>query len=89
VKRSKEERLDRYFQVHHYMMKTDAWKALSAAARAVYIAIGFRYNGANNGRIACSVRDAASECNIAPGTAAGPSRNLSPSVSSRRHVTAG
>ena len=44
AKRSKEEHLDRYFQLHHYMMKTEAWRALSASARAVYIAIGFRYN---------------------------------------------
>ena len=69
AKHSKEERLDRYFQLHHYMLKTEAWKALSAPARAVYVAIGSRYNGINNGKIACSVRDAASECNVAPGTA--------------------
>jgi Helix-turn-helix domain len=64
------ERHDRYFQLHHYMMKTDAWRALSTAARAVYIAIGSRYNGSNNGRLACSVREAAIECNLARDTAA-------------------
>lgn len=63
------ERNDRYFQLHHYMLKTDAWKALSAAARAVYIQIGSRYNGANNGKLAFSVRDAAAECNLAINTA--------------------
>lgn len=63
------ERNDRYFQLHHYMLKTDAWKALSAAAVRVYIQIGSRYNGANNGRLAFSVRDAAGECNLDKGTA--------------------
>jgi len=31
------EKKDRYFVLHHYMLKTDAWKSLSAAARAVYL----------------------------------------------------
>ena len=68
-KHAQEERKDRYFALHHYMLKTDAWRALSAPARAVYIQIGFRYDGFNNGRIAFSVRDAASECGLANNTA--------------------
>ena len=67
-KRNKEPQ-DRYFQLHHYMLKCDAWKALSAATVSVYVRIGFRFNGANNGRLALSVRDAASECNLATNTA--------------------
>ena len=63
------ERPDRYFQLHHYMLKTEAWRALSANARAVYLQIGARYTGSNNGKIALSVRDAASECDIARNTA--------------------
>jgi hypothetical protein len=66
---AKEGRKDRYFVLHHYMLETDAWKALSAPARAVYIQIGFRYNGCNNGKIALSVRDAARECGLANNTA--------------------
>jgi hypothetical protein len=66
----KREGQDRYFQLHHYMLKTEAWRALSAPARAVYIAIGSRYNGSNNGKIAMSVRDAADECGLARNTAA-------------------
>jgi len=69
AKKQDKERNDRYFQLHHYMLKTDAWKALSAAAARVYIQIGSRYNGANNGRLAFSVRDAAAECNLAINTA--------------------
>jgi hypothetical protein len=69
ARKQDKERADRYFQLHHYMLKTDAWKALSAAAVRVYIQIGSRYNGANNGKLAFSVRDAAAECNLAINTA--------------------
>ena len=68
-KHGQEERKDRYLALHHYMLKTDAWRALSAPARAVYVQIGFRYDGFNNGRIEFSVRDAASECGLAKNTA--------------------
>ena len=60
---------DHYFQVHYYMTKSEAWLALSAAARAVYIQLGSRYNGENNGSIALSSRDAAEECQLARNTA--------------------
>jgi hypothetical protein len=69
AKRAAAEHHDRYFQVHHFMAKTDAWRALTAPARAVYIQIGLRYNGGNNGKIPYSVRDAASECILAINTA--------------------
>jgi hypothetical protein len=69
AKRTTAEHHDRYFQVHHFMAKTDAWRALTAPARAVYVQIGLRYNGSNNGRIEYSVRDAASECILARDTA--------------------
>ena len=67
--KERSEKKDRYFALHHYMLKTDAWRALSAPARVVYLQIGFRYDGFNNGRIAMSVRDAASECGLAKDTA--------------------
>jgi hypothetical protein len=69
ARKQDKERSDRYFQLHHYMLKTDAWRALSAPARAVYVQIGSRYNGANNGKLAFSVRDGAAECNLAINTA--------------------
>jgi hypothetical protein len=69
VAKRNEEHVARYFQVHYYMTKSVEWRSLSAAARAVYIQIGSRYNGENNGTIAFSVRDAASECRLANNTA--------------------
>lgn len=50
------EEADSYLKVHWYMQETPAWKALSAAARAVYLQLGHHYNGRNNGKIAYSVR---------------------------------
>jgi hypothetical protein len=76
AKKHLDARKDRYFQLHHYMMKTDAWRNLSPAARAVYLQIGFRYDGSNNGKIAYSVRDAAGECNLDKGTASRAFREL-------------
>jgi hypothetical protein len=54
----------RFVALHHYMLKTSAWLGLSAAARAVYVQIAFRYNGSNNGKIAYSTREAASDCRL-------------------------
>ena len=48
-KHGQEERKDRYLALHHCMLKTDAWRALSAPARAVYVQIGFRYDDFNTG----------------------------------------
>jgi hypothetical protein len=76
AKRTAAEHHDRYFQVHHFMAKTDAWRALTAPARAVYIQIGLRYNGGNNGKIQYSVRDAAAECTLAKDTASRALREL-------------
>jgi len=76
ARKQDKERNDRYFQLHHYMLRTDAWQALSAAAVRVYIQIGSRYNGANNGKLAFSVRDAAAECNLAINTAMRALREL-------------
>ena len=69
AKRTSEPKPDRYFQVHKYMMDCDAWKALSAAATRLYLQIGHRYNGVNNGRISFSCREAAAECNLNRNTA--------------------
>ncbi len=69
AKKQPQDKADRYFQLHHYMLKTDAWRALSVPARAVYVQIGSRYNGSNNGKLSCSVRAAATECNLANNTA--------------------
>jgi hypothetical protein len=51
------------------MMNTPAWRSLTAQGRAVFLELLARYNGSNNGRIALSVREASTLCNIAVNTA--------------------
>jgi DNA-binding transcriptional regulator YhcF (GntR family) len=60
------------------MLKTAAWKSLTANARAIYIEIASRYGGpgSNNGRIPYSVRDAAKSVKIGKSTVAKAIRQL-------------
>ena len=51
-------------------MRSTAWHSLDAVARAVYVQIGYAYNGSNNGRIIVSVRMLADELGISKDTAA-------------------
>jgi DNA-binding transcriptional MocR family regulator len=55
----------------HFMMNTAAWKSLDSNARAIYVHMAMRYAGpgSNNGRLAYSVREAASELRIGKSTA--------------------
>jgi hypothetical protein len=54
----------------HWMMRTSAWKSLSANARAIYIEMAMRYMGSNNGQIPYAIRDAAKSLHIGNTTAA-------------------
>ena len=59
----------RFFALQDPMMKSQAWQSLRPNEVAVYIRLAFRFNGANNGEIALSVRDAAKEANVNKDTA--------------------
>lgn len=58
-----------FVKIDRYIMRTDAWKDLKPADKAVYLILLFRYIGTNNGKIPLSVREAAAEANIATETA--------------------
>jgi hypothetical protein len=58
-----------YVRLTFWLLRTPAWRSLSAQARAVYVEIVHRYNGYNNSSIGFSVRHAAASCNIATNTA--------------------
>jgi DNA-binding MarR family transcriptional regulator len=62
----------RHVRLYHSMLKTGAWKSLTANARVIYVEIASRYGGpsSNNGRIPYSVRDAAKSLKIGKSTAA-------------------
>ncbi len=51
------------------ILNSPSWEGLSAQARAVLIQIAKRYNGGNNGALAASVRNLATECRINKDTA--------------------
>lgn len=60
----------RFLRLDYDLLTSPAWLSLSPAPRAVLIQVGKRYNGANNGMLAASVRDLADECRINKDTAA-------------------
>src|SRR4051794_6203222 len=61
-----------HVRLYHWLLESDAWKALDANARAIYIEMSRRYKGpgSNNGSISYSVREAAEALNIGKSTAA-------------------
>jgi hypothetical protein len=59
----------RFVKLEHWMLRTQAWRSLSPACRALYVELAQRYNGSNNGEISMSVREAAELVNIAKDTA--------------------
>lgn len=61
---------DRFFPVHHYILKSSAWRRLSVNAKAAWLQIGAVYNGSNNGGIAMSCRRLGNELNISKDSAA-------------------
>jgi len=60
---------DRHVRLHHWVMRTEAWRDLTAVARAAYVELSARYNGRNNGSIAMSVRELAKSLRISKTTA--------------------
>src|SRR5215207_907221 len=60
----------RHVRLYHYVLESNAWAALNANARAIYIEMAKRYMGTNNGRIPHSVREAAASLRISTATAA-------------------
>ena len=60
---------ERYVRLTYRMMQTKAWQSLDGNARATYIALAMIYQGANNGRIGFSARQAAQIIPFSRGTA--------------------
>lgn len=76
TKKGRSKSLPPFVMLPHWMMALPAWRSLSPQTRVVHLELLRLYNGSNNGRIALSVRDAASRCNIAKDTAAKCLREL-------------
>lgn len=79
-------RKQRFVKLDHWMLKGDAWRALTPQARALYVELAQRYNGSNNGEIALSVREAARALHIAKDTATRTFHELEAVGFIKRHV---
>src|SRR5262249_13421702 len=60
---------DRHVRLYHWLMRSTAWKSLPGLSRALYAELAKHYNGSNNGKIGYSLRQAAKDLKITPGTA--------------------
>ncbi|KAA1182104.1 hypothetical protein FP026_08435 [Rhizobium tropici] len=49
---------ERFFQMHQWLVMSEAWKAATVYERCLYMELKQRYNGQNNGDIALSHREA-------------------------------
>jgi hypothetical protein len=66
----------RFVQLFWYVLDSPAYQSLSSKARALLIEICRRYDGANNGRLILSVREAAERLGCHTGTAVSAFREL-------------
>ncbi|MGO6830240.1 hypothetical protein ACC732_18570 [Rhizobium ruizarguesonis] len=62
-KKSRISKGERFFQMHQWLLDSDAWKATNVYERALYMELKQRYNGRNNGEIALSRREAEAAMN--------------------------
>ena len=76
----------RFLKLDHWLLRTAAWRSLTAASRALYVEMGQRYNGSNNGEISMSVREAARLIHVAKDTAAKSFNELEAKGFIRRNV---
>lgn len=60
---------ERFIKLDHWITRSDAWKSLSCQQVRIVLLLLERYNGRNNGQLALSIRQAASDGNMAKGTA--------------------
>ena len=60
-----------YVALHHWFMRTDAWRDLDCVARCTYVELSRRYGGpgSNNGKLPCSVRDISEALQVGKATA--------------------
>jgi hypothetical protein len=59
---------ERHLQLTHFLMDSPAWASLAPVEVALFVAVARRWDGFNNGRIGCGVRDAATRIHAAPNT---------------------
>jgi hypothetical protein len=68
--------LDRFLQLQHFLLKSEAWKSLSPVERALFIEVAQRWNGFNNGRLGLGIREAGQAIHVKHTTASSAFRVL-------------
>lgn len=68
-KKGRSKKGERFVKLEHYFLNSGAWRSLKPACRALYIELAQRYNGANNGEISMSAREAARLVHVSKDTA--------------------
>lgn len=58
-----------FVQLHHWLLRCEAWRDLSGNARSAYIELKSHFNGENNGVIGLSVRQCGDAIGASPATA--------------------
>jgi len=59
---------DRFLQLPHFLLTSEAWKSLNPIERTLFIEVAQRYNGHNNGEIGLGVRAAGEALHVRPQT---------------------
>jgi hypothetical protein len=59
---------DRFLQLPHFLLTSEAWKNLNPIERTLFIEVAQRYNGHNNGEIGLGVRAAGEALHVRPQT---------------------
>jgi DNA-binding transcriptional regulator YhcF (GntR family) len=59
----------KFIMIDGYIMRSAAWKALTANERASYLEVKWRYDGLNNGRIGLGCRELAEAIGVSKDTA--------------------
>jgi hypothetical protein len=70
VRRRPKKQTKPFVMLQKYMIRSDAWRSLSAGAVAAYVELACRYDGLNNGRLHLSAREQAAARNCSHRAAA-------------------
>jgi len=74
--RKERKRDKRFVKIDYYILKTDAWSELRPREVMVWLLLCQRHNGANNGKIGLSIRDAAKYGKMATSSASNAIKKL-------------
>lgn len=55
----------KFIMIENYVVRSEAWRALTANDKAVYLHLKWIYDGVNNGRLAVGCREAAQAIGVA------------------------